>query len=123
MNKLAIALKLSQIAWLALVVTIIAAGVSGSWKLAILSLLPLLCVFHGPFRGDIRGNQWAAFAVMPYFMYGVIEQTEQFMLPDASFTWSALVYWLASTVLFVGAMMHSRWQAQANEEAAENATH
>ncbi|MGB0966249.1 MAG: DUF2069 domain-containing protein [Litorivicinus sp.] len=121
MNKLSTALTISRISWLALVACITLTGLAISWKLAIIALLPLLLCYHGPIKGDIRGNQWAAFAVTPYFMYGVTEEVEQWFIPDVAYSAVPTVLWLASSALFIASMMHSRWAAQEKMDAAERA--
>ena len=119
MNKVTGFLWAARIGWAVLIAVILLNGWAFSWKLALIAALPLALVAYGPLRGDIRGNQWAAFAVTPYFMYGVTEEVEQLMIPDIVYSAAPTLIWLSSTVLFSAAMMHSRWAAQAIADAAE----
>ncbi|QGG80708.1 DUF2069 domain-containing protein [Litorivicinus lipolyticus] len=112
MNKLNTALFLARISYLAILLALVAGAMTGSWKLAVIGMIPLLLVYAGPIKGDTKGNQWAAFAVTPYFMYGVTEQVENLMVPGVEPSLMPLVYWLGGATLFIAAMMHSRWQAE-----------
>lgn len=121
MNRLSISLWLARISWAAIVLALASTLFSDLWKLSVLALIPMLLVWYGPIKGDVRGNQWAAFAVTPYFMYGVTEQTKYWMVPDIDPTGWPVIYWLGGSVLFVAAMMHSRWQAEANQQTIDSA--
>ena len=119
MNKTQFALQTSRVSWAALVITLAVTGFSISWILAVITLVPLLLSAHGPIKGSIRGHQWCAFAVCPYFMYGVTEEVEQLYIPEVAYSFTTTVVWLASMVLFIAAMMHSRWAAQDKMDAEE----
>ena len=121
MNKLDIAIWSARISWGAIVIALAASVFTGFWKLSVIALIPMLLVWYGPIKGDVRGNQWAAFAVTPYFMYGVTEQTKLWMVPDLESSLLPVVYWLGGSVLFVASMMHSRWQAEENQKLADAA--
>lgn len=119
MNKLSVALLLARVSWVAILLALAVGALSGSWKLALIAAIPLLLVYAGPLKGDKKGNQWAAFAVTPYFMYGVTEQVENLMVPGVETSLMPLVFWLGGATLFIAAMMHSRWQAELDVKAAE----
>lgn len=121
MNKTLTSLQIARVSWAILIVVIAINTFALSWKLALITLIPLLLCAHGPVKGDIRGNQWAAFAVTPYFMYGVTEEVEQLLVPDVTYSLVPTLIWLSSSALFIAAMMHSRWAAQDKMDAAERA--
>ena len=53
-------------------------------------------------------------------MYGVTEEVESNLyIPEVAYSFTTTVIWLASMVLFIAAMMHSRWAAQDKMDAEE----
>ncbi|WP_051234825.1 DUF2069 domain-containing protein [Marinimicrobium agarilyticum] len=76
------------------------------WKLWLVQVIPLAIFIPGLWRGHHRTYSWLCFVILIYFTWSVAN------------TISPLSYWrdylvvTLSVILFIGAMMASRWRQQ-----------
>lgn len=78
-----------------------------------IQLIPLLLPLYGLIKRQPRASAWLCFILCFYFMSGVL---------DAWFQPEVLNGWLMtgfSSLLFVSAMMFTRWQGKANNLASQ----
>ncbi len=91
--------------------------------LALLPVLPLLLFVPGLWLRNPRSHAWLCFVSLLYFMHGV----DQAFLPGSKVVGLGLS--ISSIILFMSAMMFSRWEslrikssAQTNEKAEDQAS-
>lgn len=83
-----------------------------TWVVMAIQLVPLLLVAPGIIAGSPRAHAWTCFIVNLYFIQGVLAATDPARM---------LYGWLeasASVVLFVAALLYTRWGSQYQRKAA-----
>ncbi|WP_043315524.1 DUF2069 domain-containing protein [Microbulbifer sp. HZ11] len=88
----------------------------GSLKWWILQTFPLLLVLPGLLKQHQRAYLWLCFILLLYITAGIVDV----MMPTRGWQHGALT--ALSLILFVSAMMTSRWQVQLQNNQASNNT-
>ena len=78
--------------------------------ISLLQLLPLLLPLPGLLKRGLRAASWLCFILCFYFISGVLDV---WLRPEQPQGW---LITSSSVLLFVGAILFIRWQAQANRE-------
>lgn len=103
LNLLLLATYIAYAGLLALFVYTFINNENHSWKLLVFQSLPLVILIPGIVQKRYRSHSWLCFVILAYFMAYVVEVGSQFSeLTD----WLGLLF---SVVIFIGAMMSSRY--------------
>ena len=73
-------------------------------------MLPLLLPLPGLLRGKPKAYAWIAFIAMLYFIHGVVESWT--LWADSGVRVLALTETLLASLLFVAALLYTRWRAR-----------
>lgn len=82
------------------------------WVVLLIQLVPLMLVAPGLFAGSPRAHAWTCFIVNLYFIQGVLAAIDPARM---------LYGWIqasVSLVLFVAALLYTRWASQYSRKAA-----
>lgn len=100
----------------------------GSITLWLVQSVPLLIFVPGLYRQRFRSYSWVCFVILPYFTWSVVNTMSPFI------RWTDVVVLILSSLIFLSAMMVSRWlqywhlyqhqtaQAQQDSGATESAS-
>ncbi|MBN8431057.1 DUF2069 domain-containing protein [Microbulbifer salipaludis] len=107
-GKLAVARKLNWVCYAGLLVLFAVWNLflDGSIKWWLLQTIPLLLVLPGMLKQHQRSYLWLCFILLLYITAGIVDV----MMPTRGWQHGALT--ALSLILFVSAMMTSRWQVQ-----------
>ena len=107
-RKLAVARKLNWVCYggLLLLFAVWNLFLDGSIKWWLLQTIPLLLVLPGLLKQQQRSYLWLCFILLLYITAGIVDV----MMPTRGWQHGALT--ALSLILFVSAMMTSRWQVQ-----------
>ncbi|WP_051786298.1 DUF2069 domain-containing protein [Endozoicomonas numazuensis] len=83
---------------------------SSVWMIASFTIIPLLAPVYGLIKRQPRASAWLCFIICFYFISGVLDA---WFIKDSIHGWLITVF---SSLLFVSAMMFTRWQGQLNNQ-------
>lgn len=89
----------------------------GGIALWLVQCVPLLIFVPGLLRQRFRSYSWVCFVILPYFTWSVVNSMGPFI------RWSDVIVVILSSVIFLSAMMVSRWLQYWNlyqQQAAES---
>ncbi len=115
-QKLARSKPLSLSLLLGLIVVYVLSSVQSEnfyWTLLLIPCLSLLMFLPGMLKNHARSYDWLCFVLLIHFTVGVTNA----MSEHAS--WNDYVQTLFTTVLFISAMMTSRWQKAVQQEHSD----
>ncbi|HEY8570042.1 DUF2069 domain-containing protein [Microbulbifer sp.] len=115
-RKLEIARKLNWVCYagLLLLFAVWNLFLGGSLKWWLLQTVPLLLVLPGMWKRQQRSYLWLCFILLLYITAGIVDV----MMPTRG--WQHGVLTALSLILFVSAMMASRWQVQLQNAHTQN---
>ena len=80
-------------------------GANSNFKIWLVKVIPLLILVPGLIKKNHRAYSWLCFVILPYFIFITPALFE-------IFAWKNWVYLSLTVVIFIAAMMVSRWLQQ-----------